>query len=218
MEELIDGYQELWYTIENGIEILQENIHTLNEKQSKTFEGILHLYKVAMDDENVNVRAKNIEYLASLLAKLFEETKIDDEGNYSKLINIPLQLQFSEGDMIVYKRKAYTIGEIDYDDGSIGLWDGDEMGDLIWKDVKSLIPKPKKKPVVKKNILTKRYVVEISVDIKKIADKYPNYRFNYDNPMDFIKAQANNIKFVADTDMSKNGMKEWGYSIKVKSK
>ena len=64
--------------------------------------------------------------------------------------------------------------------------------------------------------IKKQFLLEIEVDEEQVVEKYPNYRFNYDNPAHFISVQANNIKFVADTDMSKQGMKQWGYSIKVK--
>jgi len=67
-----------------------------------------------------------------------------------------------------------------------------------------------------KKIIKQTFILEIAVDSLNVSKKYPNYRFNYEKPEDLIKSIANNIKFCAETDMSKYGMKEWGYSIKVK--
>ena len=69
---------------------------------------------------------------------------------------------------------------------------------------------------MKKNIIKKQFLVEISVDADEIANKYPNYRWNYNSPQEFIEARATDIKFVADMDMSTaKEFKSWGYKIKV---
>lgn len=59
------------------------------------------------------------------------------------------------------------------------------------------------------------FIVTIEVDEEKLKQKYPNYRLNYDNTDQFINAVANDIRFIAGTDMSKDGMEQWGYSIKI---
>jgi hypothetical protein len=67
-----------------------------------------------------------------------------------------------------------------------------------------------------KKIIKQTFIIEIAVDSLNVSKKYPNYRFNFSKPEELIKSVANDIKFCADTDMSKDGMKLWGYSIKVK--
>jgi hypothetical protein len=64
--------------------------------------------------------------------------------------------------------------------------------------------------------IKKTFVVTIEVDEEAVKQKYPNYRWNYNNPEELIEAVANDVKFIAGVDMSKDGMKQWGYSIKVK--
>jgi hypothetical protein len=64
--------------------------------------------------------------------------------------------------------------------------------------------------------IKKRFILEIEVDENKVQQKYPNYRWNYDKPEELIKAVANDVKFIAGVDMSKDGMRQWGYSVKVK--
>jgi hypothetical protein len=64
-------------------------------------------------------------------------------------------------------------------------------------------------------MVKKRFIVQIEVDEKNIAKKYPNYNLNWDNANDFIKGIMNDFKFDGDTNTSKDGIKEWGYSKKV---
>jgi hypothetical protein len=63
--------------------------------------------------------------------------------------------------------------------------------------------------------IKKTFIVRIEVDEEEVKQKYPNYRLNYDNPEQFIKAVVNDLRFIAGVNMSKDGMKQWGYSIKV---
>jgi len=63
--------------------------------------------------------------------------------------------------------------------------------------------------------MKKRFIVEIEVDLKTIEKKYPNYKINYNNADEFISSLMNNFKFEGDTDMSKNGLKKWGYAKRV---
>jgi hypothetical protein len=63
--------------------------------------------------------------------------------------------------------------------------------------------------------IKKTFIVRIEVDEEEVKQKYPNYRLNYDNPEQFIKAVVNDLRFIAGVNMSKDGMKQWGYSIKL---
>lgn len=49
--------------------------------------------------------------------------------------------------------------------------------------------------------------VEVLVDIDKLKENYPNYRFNYSSPYQFIESLIN--------DIEKDYMEEYGYSIKM---
>ena len=49
--------------------------------------------------------------------------------------------------------------------------------------------------------------IEVLVDIDKLKEKYPNYRFNYSTPYQFIESLIN--------DIEKDYMEEYGYSIKI---
>jgi hypothetical protein len=51
-----------------------------------------------------------------------------------------------------------------------------------------------------------KFNIEIEVDIVKLKEKYPNYRFNYSSPYQFIEARIN--------DIEQDHMEEYGYSIK----
>lgn len=58
--------------------------------------------------------------------------------------------------------------------------------------------------------------VEIVVDEENINEKYPNYQFNYDSIEQFADSLVLEESYEADTDMSKDGLEQWGYMIKKK--
>jgi len=62
-----------------------------------------------------------------------------------------------------------------------------------------------------------RYEVEIEIDEESVFQKYPNYKFNYSNPKELADSIAFGLEREAETNMAKDGMKEWGYSVKVKT-
>jgi len=55
--------------------------------------------------------------------------------------------------------------------------------------------------------------IEIIVDEKSINQKYPNYKFNYDSIEQFADSLVPEESYEGDTNMSKNGLKQYGYSI-----
>lgn len=58
---------------------------------------------------------------------------------------------------------------------------------------------------------------EIEVDEENICEKYPNYSINFESASDLAdRIVPNGDVYEADTNMSKDGLKEWGYSIKAK--
>lgn len=64
--------------------------------------------------------------------------------------------------------------------------------------------------------MKRRFVVEIEVDEKNISDKYPNFKLNYGtNFKEFIKSLMKDFEYEGNTNMAKDGLKEWGYSKKV---
>jgi len=63
--------------------------------------------------------------------------------------------------------------------------------------------------------MKKKFVIEIEVDEKNIAEKYPNYSINYGSPEELIDSIIEDIKFCADTDMSKDGLEKFGYAIRI---
>jgi len=65
---------------------------------------------------------------------------------------------------------------------------------------------------------TFKYIVEVEIviDEDNINEKYSNYRWNYDSIEDFANSLVLEESFEADTDMSKDGLELWGYSIKKK--
>lgn len=58
--------------------------------------------------------------------------------------------------------------------------------------------------------------VEIIIDEKNINEKYPNYKWNYDSVEQFADSLIPEESYEADTDMSKDGLEKWGYSITKK--
>lgn len=63
--------------------------------------------------------------------------------------------------------------------------------------------------------MKKQFLIEIEVDEKNIAKKYPNYSINYDNPNQLIEMLLADFIFDGETDMSKDGLKEWGYAKRI---
>lgn len=58
--------------------------------------------------------------------------------------------------------------------------------------------------------------VEIVVDEKNIAKKYPNYKWNFDSIEQFADSLVPEESYEGDTDMSKDGLEKFGYSITKK--
>ena len=58
--------------------------------------------------------------------------------------------------------------------------------------------------------------VEIVIDEENINEKYPNYKWNFDSIEQFADYLVPEESYEADTDMSKDGLEQWGYSIKIK--
>ncbi|MDD3007547.1 MAG: hypothetical protein RBR70_11780 [Arcobacter sp.] len=58
--------------------------------------------------------------------------------------------------------------------------------------------------------------VKIVIDEENINQKYPNYKWNFDSIEEFADSLVSEESYEADTDMSKNGLEEWGYSITKK--
>lgn len=63
--------------------------------------------------------------------------------------------------------------------------------------------------------MKKRFIVEVEVDEKKVDKLYPNYCFNYGCPEELIESIMEHFIYDADTDMSKDGLKTWGYAKRV---
>ena len=63
--------------------------------------------------------------------------------------------------------------------------------------------------------MIKRFIVEIEVDENNIAKKYPNYSINYSTEEKFIKSLIKSFTIEGNTDMSKNGLKKWGYAKRI---
>lgn len=55
--------------------------------------------------------------------------------------------------------------------------------------------------------------VEIIIDEENINEKYPNYKFNYDSIEQFADSLVPKESYEGDIDMSKDGLKQYGYSI-----
>jgi hypothetical protein len=58
--------------------------------------------------------------------------------------------------------------------------------------------------------------IELVIDEENINEKYPNYKFNYDSIEQFADSLVSEESFEGDTDMSKDGLKQYGYSIMKK--
>ncbi|TKI70980.1 hypothetical protein FCU45_00910 [Sulfurimonas crateris] len=58
--------------------------------------------------------------------------------------------------------------------------------------------------------------VEIVIDEENINKKYPNYKFNYDSIEEFASSLVPEESYEGDTDTSKDGLEQWGYSITKK--
>ena len=55
--------------------------------------------------------------------------------------------------------------------------------------------------------MKKRFIIEIEVDENTIADKYPNYRFNYRSVDEFIKSEI----LCSVTNETSDPIEKWGY-------
>jgi hypothetical protein len=67
--------------------------------------------------------------------------------------------------------------------------------------------------------MKRQFVMTIEVDEKNIFEKYPNYRFNWDSPEDFIRylAESKEERYYYDLAGQKQSMwKLFGYRTTVK--
>lgn len=58
--------------------------------------------------------------------------------------------------------------------------------------------------------------VEIVIDEKNINEKYPNYKLNFDSIEQFADLLVPEKSYEGDTNMLKDGLERWGYSITKK--
>ncbi len=58
--------------------------------------------------------------------------------------------------------------------------------------------------------------VEIKIDEDNINEKYPNYKWNFDSIEQFADSLVSEESFEGNIDMSKDGLKQYGYSIMKK--
>lgn len=63
--------------------------------------------------------------------------------------------------------------------------------------------------------MKKQFIVEIEVDEKNIQKKYPNYKYNYSCPRQMIKNLINDFVYEGNEDMSKVGLRKWGYAKRI---
>ena len=61
---------------------------------------------------------------------------------------------------------------------------------------------------------TKKFTLTISVDAD-VFDKYPNYRYNWDTPEQFIRDM---VRHIESDGKDSNGINSFGYSINVEKK
>jgi hypothetical protein len=55
--------------------------------------------------------------------------------------------------------------------------------------------------------------IEIIIDEENLNKKYPNYKYNYNSIEQFADSLVLEESYEVDTDMSKVGLEQWGYSI-----
>jgi len=65
-------------------------------------------------------------------------------------------------------------------------------------------------------IFNSRLEYKIEIDENTINEKYPNYKWNFNSPKELADSLIPTIIYEADTDMSKDGLDKWGYSINIK--
>ena len=61
---------------------------------------------------------------------------------------------------------------------------------------------------------TKKFTLTISVDAD-VIDKYPNYRFNWDTPEEFIEHL---VKHIESDGVDEYGRNSFGYSVLITEK
>lgn len=58
--------------------------------------------------------------------------------------------------------------------------------------------------------------IEIVIEEDNICEKYPNYKWNYNSIEDFANSLVPEESYESDTNILKDGLELWGYSIKKK--
>lgn len=117
---------------------------------------------------------------------------------------------FYQGQLVIDNQgNPYQISEINEDDNSICLWDGDETSNGFWEDPNNVYVSVSDYlgNTNKKGHTIKNFLMRVIVNDKKCKEKYPNYRFNFDSSEDFIN-------FIV-SDVRKKHMKEYGYDIEI---
>ncbi|GHV33925.1 hypothetical protein FACS1894178_0440 [Bacteroidia bacterium] len=66
-----------------------------------------------------------------------------------------------------------------------------------------------------KNIQKFSYKVEIEIDENAVFKKYPNYKYNFVSPKELADHIIACLQDEGGCDMSKDGMENFGYSIKA---
>ena len=124
---------------ETLMNIIHESSDKLDQKQIETFKGLLHL-EGELSIDNKELFCTDVNYSLNLCVELLTELEAngflskENKNEFDEICSRILQAQELEcsphieiGKMVVYKKKAYQIVEIDYDELTVCLSDGDDM-------------------------------------------------------------------------------------------
>ena len=129
------------------IDIIQSNFNLLSDESVNNLNGVIHLMESLYDDYNEEIYNKDITVVIDtcidVLTGIEDELSIQDKESFNDICNVfiinDLLSELKQGKLITYDNIPYIVSEIDFDDNSVHIFNGEIDDNGIWVDGNELL-------------------------------------------------------------------------------
>ena len=129
------------------IDIIQSNFNLLSDESVNDLNGVIYLMESLYDDYNEEIYNKDITVVIDtcidVLTGIENELSIQDKESFNGICNVfvikDLLSELKQGKLITYDNIPYIVSEIDFDDNSVHIFNGEIDDNGIWVDGNELL-------------------------------------------------------------------------------
>ena len=129
------------------IDIIQSNFNLLSDESVNDLNGVIYLMESLYDDYNEEIYNKDITVVIDtcidVLTGIENELSIQDKESFNDICNVfvinDLLSELKQGKLITYDNIPYIVSEIDFDDNSVHIFNGEIDDNGIWVDGNELL-------------------------------------------------------------------------------